>query len=586
MLADKTHYKSTDTINLITVNPVIVTFYLDDQATVKNSFVANEVLGNEFCGGVQLQDTVTNEIEIISVADNIFDVGVGGDFGSDQQTGLNKFQNIPQNARAFGINLFELFFWAPCDFSKLTVSDIGSNNYYSGQTRYCENALNIKQLKSICSQNGIALGLYVNCHPQGPYAYQLTQNHPKFFKSDAFGNPGGVPPDLSHYNVWNNQGLIYSPPFNPFILNLEDQNVIQYGIDQIKACIADINPDFIRFDGHYTVQGNLNASIRNMYMLRKQVDIPIGFNFGSQSSVNQEAAVGLANGNMFLQESVAASNTVLDNSIESVFQHGGNYYSIPDTVNSGGGLAHPYYSNVEGYSSGYCKFLKRYSSFIWNRNLCPVNSNTKCLKIKNRRFYVTRYADPGPYKFNQLVDILTPENGLFTSNLLTVKTIGLVVNEFKPQTDSNSIIRCKANRVWNGYGPIISGDLRQVKDSSWGVTPFLGVNNQGSFKSGTYNVTVRLWVESNAIQFQCQFLIQTVPESNLSWKFFGHTSDVSNPINGVASILLQQGYVYQDYSLGEIVLPEDNTYLQCAVETLTKTGLVHLDSVAFELQTG
>ena len=566
MLSDKTHYRPGETVQVLSTGSVTARFGLNEEQTITGSFVPPKP------GGYELIDSSGNS-SVFTVADNIFDAGVGGNWGDKQKTGHDKWQGIPQKCLDLGVNLFELFFCAPCDFSQL----VGSGSWASGQARYPENDAGIGGLVAACHAVGVSVGLYVNCHPCGPAGYALTQSHPEFFLRDGFGRIDGRPPDLADFPRWNDFSWTGVPAWNPFTLDLHNTNVVQYGIDQMLAAVTHYGFDYVRFDGHYTVAGNPNASIRNMLAVRQALAgrCLVGFNFGKGGDISSEGAVGLAGGGLYLQEQGASA--VERNAVMGL---GGSYYTLTD----GDPFAHPYYANLPAapgfmrWTPAQSAFARRwFPEFVWNRDLSPVAAGVKCLVDGARRYYVTEFSSPGTYQLGRATNVITPERGLQTNvSTAVIASIGLVVDEFAP-VDPAGVIRCPALRDVSGVAAPIGGDGRQIiPDLSVGAKMFAGITT-GPFEAGTYKVSYRLWVEpgtSGQITFQVQ-----QPGGNALLKQYAHTPDVTNPANGAASLTLG-GWLYQDYTVGEATVPAGMVNATCWAAPGAK-GAVHLDSVCF-----
>lgn len=561
MLTDKLHYRPSETVSLTGKAPFTANFDLDDQiAVVGNSFTPPEP------GGYQVTDSAGNS-SVFTVAENVFDVGVGGNFGSDQMTGnvapsgVAKWTTIPANCVAHGVNLFELFFAAPCDFSQL----VGTGAWLSGQARYPENEVGMVGLVQACHAVGVWVGLYVNCHPCGPAGAALAQAHPEFFVRDGFGNIDGGPlTSAADIAGWNTPAYSpASPIWRPLTLDLTNPNVVRYLIDQIKAAVAHYGFDYVRFDGHTTVAGRPNASIENMLALRLGLAgvCRVGFNFGKGGDISSEGAVALAGGGLYLQESgSSAAERSLVNGL------GGSYY----TITAGDPFAHPYYANLPAqtgmarWTPAQSAFARRwFPKFVWNRDLSPVAAGMRCLVDGAKRYYVTELPTPGTYQLGRSTNIITPETGLETGQTTaTIASFGIVVDEFAP-VDPAGVIRCPAFRNYSGAAAPIGGDGRQFRsDLSSGVNPFMGVT-VGPFATGTYKVSYRLWLEggsSGGFAFQVQ-------------------QPGGQPILK-ASLSLASGGTYQDVPIGQCVVP-DGAMLNATCWPTNAKGSAHLDSVSF-----
>lgn len=573
-LTERTHYSPGDTVKLLSSGPVTITSNLNDTQAAVGSFVASGF------GGVQLTDQNGNT-DVITVAENFFDTGVGGNWGSDQQTFFNgkpKWQGIPAKCRAAGVNCFELFFWAPCDFSLLS----GTGSWFSGQARYQESDADTLGLIQACQAQGIAVVDYVNRWPAGPVGYALTQQHPEFFIKDSFGHVGGVAPDLTNYARWDDSTWT-GATWTPFNLNLKRKEVVEYGLNQIKASVLRYGWAGVRYDGHYTVPGNPSLSSRNMAMVRRELaDVcRVGFNFGKGGDLTSEGATGLADGGMYLQEtgSSAAQRA-------QVAALGGSYYAIQSGATGADQFAHPWYANLNGITPQRSAFLRRWSAFLlgWNRSMTQVGG-MNFVEINGARYYVTEYQTPGTYQLGRSTNVITPEKGLQENQTQAViSTVGLVVDTVAPTGagTGGAAYRCVASRNWSGYPAAIGGDERQYRpDMSTGTYPILGVSNQGPFPAGTYSVTFSLWLEPGT-SGQLQFEVDPVG-GNALLKAYGHTPDITSPVNGNKSLTLG-GWLYQNYTVGTVTVA-DGAILRAGCWPLAPSrGVAHLDSISFVKQ--
>jgi hypothetical protein len=320
-----------------------------------------------------------------------------------------------------------------------------------------------------------------------------------------------------------------------------------------------------------------NQSIRNILMVRERLAgvCLVGFNFGKGGDITNEGAVGLAGGGLYLQEKGASAAERA-----AVMGCGGSYYALA----SGDPFAHPYYASLPA-APGYLRwtpaqsaFARRwFPKFVWNRDLSPVADRVICLIDGARRYYVTEFSVPGTYPLGRATNVITPETGLQTNvSTAAIASMGLVVDEFAP-VDPAGAIRCPALRGYSGINPPIGGDGRQCRsDMSTGVTPFLGVSNQGPFDAGTYQVAFRVWVEPGST-CQLRFSIADMADKEILVGY-AHTPDAANT-SGQVSLPIT-GWGYQDYEIGAVTFRGGES-IQARLWPAGKCkGAMHLDSVA------
>lgn len=354
-----------------------------------------------------------------SVSRNFFEVGIGYPAGPIQ-TGRSSYPDLPQKMRNAYSNMLEVFFWAPCDWSKL-VSALPE--WWSGQTDYHENEQNLLSLIRACHSRGIKVLAYVSCNPAGPFGWEVARRHPEWFKRNPFGGIAGLY-NVEHLDKWNNpqwrkQDQSSKTGWYRLSLDLTRTSTLDYGIDQIIGTLQHYRWDAIRFDGHYTVNDDEHSTL-NMRRLKERVwkvhpSALFGFNYGRApewvGGVTHEMREAMAGGGLYLQEGIrnwrytnlqyqswshySTNELRIAKLIQSL---GGYYHCIWDLQKLSSAEAyykliygliaggHPFYGShlsVPG-STSWGAFLTRWSCMLWDGSLRKVKEPERIFSVSER----------------------------------------------------------------------------------------------------------------------------------------------------------------------------------------------------------
>ncbi|MHB9133038.1 MAG: hypothetical protein ACYDBB_18375 [Armatimonadota bacterium] len=374
--------------------------------------------------GVRAEAVLTAEgatdrmTDYYSVTDNYFAVGIGYPAGPIQ-TGTNgRYDVLPARMRADYANMLEVFFWAPCDWAKLTST---REEWWSGQTSYHETEKGLQSLIARSHDLGIKVAGYCSQNAAGPEGWEVARRHPEWFYPNLDGSiKGGYSVfDFDHWNdpAWRAEREAKkagSLPWYALEVDLRKLPQLDYGIDQIIASRKQYGWDAMRFDGHYRIPGNDEMSARNMRRLKERVaaacpELRLGYNYGYAPDYtpgqDHEVRELMAGGGLYMQEAIRslryakerytswkhfASNELrIAKLIQSL---GGYYHCIWDLSGSLAGDkpvperglyifiygtiagGHPYYGTHQDLPgcTNWGAFLTRWSGMLWDRNLRVV----------------------------------------------------------------------------------------------------------------------------------------------------------------------------------------------------------------------
>ncbi len=386
-------------------------------------------------------DTAT---DYCSVTDNYFAVGIGYSAGPIQ-TGAQNYTGVPRELRAAYANMLEVFFWAPCDWAKLTSE---REEWWSGQTSYHETESGLQKLIKGCHEQGIAVAGYCSQNAAGPEGWEVARRHPEWFHTNLDSSlKGGY--NVQHFDNWNNSAWraerletkAGSLPWYTLSVDLRKLPPLDYGINQILASYKQYRWDAMRFDGHYHIPGNDEMTTRNMRRLKERVaaahpELRLGYNFGYgldfQHGREHEIRETMAGGGLYMQEAIRALRYAKErytswrhyaqNELKyakQIQRMGGYYHCIWDLS---GRLAgdepvperglylfiygliaggHPYYGTHETLPGcdNWGAFLTRWSSMLWDRRLTLVEKPETCFvvtgeKIEWQPFVQERVVSP------------------------------------------------------------------------------------------------------------------------------------------------------------------------------------------------
>jgi uncharacterized membrane protein len=362
-------------------------------------------------------DAATTAHEYFSVAENFFDVGIGSRWGTDLHTGLAKHRLVHEKARRIYSNWFELFFWAPCDWSRL-VSPL--DYWWSGQGSYPESERNLRELIASCQKEGIRVAAYASANPAGPFGWETARAHPEMFRRNAYGAFEGIY-NVEHLDLWNDPVWRRQPRQTGWYLlklDLRRFDTLDWGIDQIVDSVRHYGWDAIRFDGHYTVRGYDELSTRNMRRLKERAwnevpELRFGFNYGRspewQGGVTHEMREALAGGALYLQEGIS-NWRYTDKQYENWSHYAENELRVAKQVQALGGSyhcilatealkppqalykliysliagGHPFYGEHAGVTgcSNWGAFLTRWSAMLWDLRLRPLEAAAERFSVR------------------------------------------------------------------------------------------------------------------------------------------------------------------------------------------------------------
>lgn len=347
--------------------------------------------------------------EFFSVAENFFEVGIGSTWGNDLHTGLGKHRQVHEKARRIYSNWLELFFWAPCDWSRL-VSPL--DYWWSGQGSYPESERNLQELIANCHKEGIRVAAYASSNPAGPFGWETARAHPDMFHRNAYGAFEGRY-NVEHLDLWNDPAWRRQPRTTGWYLlklDLRRLDTVDWGIDQIVESVRHYGWDAIRFDGHYTVHGHDELSTRNMRRLKERAwkelpELRFGFNYGRapewQGGVTHEMREAMAGGGLYLQEGIS-NWRYTDKQYENWSHYAENELRVAKQVQTLGGSyhcilatqrlpppqalykliyslvagGHPFHGEHAGVTgcANWGAFLTRWSAMLWDLRLRPLEA--------------------------------------------------------------------------------------------------------------------------------------------------------------------------------------------------------------------
>jgi len=347
---------------------------------------------------------------VFQVGDQLGEVGIGTSSTAWSQTGLSRknaeILAVPDECRRLGVNMLELFFWSPCDWS-LHVPR--TDRWWSGQTSYAEDKATLTELIRRAHAHGIRMLMYASGNPAGPFGWEMAYRQPEWFLNGNGDLPRLEPKHVEALDNWNDPEWRKQHPGNPGWLrvpvDLRNPEALDYGIRAILDGAEAFDWDGVRFDGHYTISAFDPLSTWNMRRLKETVarerpGFELGFNYGRapewREGWTHEMREAMAGGGMYLQEGIrawhkdrtkytswsdyATNELRIAKRVQSL---GGYYYCMWETERLP--PAEAFYKAVYGLIAGghpaiftaervpHCsdwgRFLTRWSRFLWDRHL-------------------------------------------------------------------------------------------------------------------------------------------------------------------------------------------------------------------------
>jgi len=374
--------------------------------TVEVPFIAPQRWGAEVVSELQCEGKTDVRREYFSAAANFWEVGIGHAYPifTQGQRGRKMIASLPATLRSKYSNWLDLFFWAPCDWSRLTPP---AKLWWGGQTSYPHDEDNLQALIKALKKGGIRVAAYVSRNPAGPFGWETARQHPEWFGGGRFSGRHYNVEQLDHYNdpEWRAKQEKRNIGWYGLRVDLTQEEPLHYGIDQIIASVRHYGWDAVRFDGHYTT-GFDAVSTRNMRRLKERVlkvhpDFRFGYNWGRapewRGGFTHELREAMAGGGMYMQEGIrhwsytresyktwsryAENEMRIAKRIQSL---GGSYHCIMDlkgkltpaqryyklvhSLIAGGHPAYGTHSAVSGCPS-WGAFMTRWSEVLWHPHL-------------------------------------------------------------------------------------------------------------------------------------------------------------------------------------------------------------------------
>ena len=365
-------------------------------------FTASQRWGTEVIAELRCEGETDIRRAYFSTAANFWEVGIGHAYPIFTQG--ERGDTMPRVLRDKYSNWLDLFFWAPCDWSRLTPA---ARLWWGGQTSYPHDEENLQALIRALQKEGIRVSAYVSRNAAGPFGWETARQHPDWFGGGRFSGRNYNVEHLDHYNdpAWRAKQKEQDIGWYGVKVNLEKEEPLHHGIDEIIRSVDHYGWDAVRFDGHYTT-GFDSVSTRNMRRLKERVlkvypDFRFGFNWGRapewKGGFTHELREAMAGGGMYMQEGIrhwsytrerywswkhyAENEMRIAKRIQSL---GGYYHCIMDLkgeltpdqryyklVYSLIAGAHPAYGThdaVEG-SPNWGAFMTRWSELLWHPKL-------------------------------------------------------------------------------------------------------------------------------------------------------------------------------------------------------------------------
>ncbi len=207
--------------------------------------------------------------EVFGVSRNVYRIGITGASGGHHKAGMTAadFAKVMQaNKRAYA-NHFEVFAWAPCDYSEMTPD---TEFFLSGQTQYHGSVSAFKALLAEAHKVGVKGITYGKACAGGIAGWETFRKHPDFFGIAAWA---GVSSDrIGVFNcerMLRNEHSLAGPEkgewqdWQSAWVNAASDAAVDLGADEIIASARMFGWDGVRWDGHF---------VGNMVRFKKRVD--------------------------------------------------------------------------------------------------------------------------------------------------------------------------------------------------------------------------------------------------------------------------------------------------------------------------
>ncbi|MBM4041362.1 MAG: hypothetical protein FJ290_22910 [Planctomycetes bacterium] len=207
--------------------------------------------------------------EVFGVSRNVYRVGITGSSGGHHKAGMTAtdFAKVMQaNKRAYA-NHFEVFAWAPCDYSEMTPD---SEFFISGQTQYHGSVGAFKALLAEAHKVGVKGITYGKACAGGIAGWETFRKHP-----DRFGIAAWAGVSSDRIGVFNcermlrNEHSLSGPEqggwqdWQSAWVNFASDAAVDLGADEIIASARMFGWDGVRWDGHF---------VGNMVRFKKRVN--------------------------------------------------------------------------------------------------------------------------------------------------------------------------------------------------------------------------------------------------------------------------------------------------------------------------
>lgn len=338
------------------------------------------------------------------------------------------------------VNVIEKFSWAPDQFSDMTPE---TDTWRSGQGTYYESKPMLKRIIRTAHERGVKVTTYGYGTGGGPPAYEFARRHPEWvcyqkngrlwqavFNTKWFEDwPGLTPRD--YYSVW--------PRIQP---NFAHPQVLEKAIDELIGSIDMFGWDGVRYDGHaYYVWGghpDLSGrvvpsrevdrdvlSTRNVMRTKRRVHakhphFAFGYNWGPiypkrGAKYPKTYAACLGNGGMRLNEQVIMAYRperpghrwrdyahLYATDASHAIRLGGHYWVmclkhghrmdvLHQAVLSLSARCHLYnFSLGPDVFGDLARFATRYSYYLWDPALEPVNAPEQLFSVQADRMPIWR----------------------------------------------------------------------------------------------------------------------------------------------------------------------------------------------------
>ncbi len=389
--------------------------------TVGIPFTAHRRWGCEVIATLERDGRTETFREYFGAAGNFWEMGIGHAYPifTQGKRGRSMIASMPRRLRGQYSNWIDLFFWAPCDWSRLTPP---GELWWSGQTSYPHEEENLHAFVDALQKEGIRVAAYVSRNPAGPLGWETARQHPEWFGGGRFSGRGGDKVEiLDRYNdpKWRATLTEEERDVGWFgvKVDLTQMEPLDYGIDQIIASINHYGWDAVRFDGHYTT-GFDPVSTRNMRRLKERVlaahpGFRLGFNWGRapawRGGFTHELREAMAGGGMYMQEGIRHWNYTREryrswshygeNELriaKRVCELGGSYHcilSLQDDltpaqryyklVHSLIAGAHPAYGTHHAVSRcpNWGAFMTRWAELLWHPHLRRIESPETLVRV-------------------------------------------------------------------------------------------------------------------------------------------------------------------------------------------------------------